>query len=275
MPSFIYIARIRSLSEELAQSLRSAGCHVESFKPGQVTQDECLLAMTPEAADGALHPDRAGTETERKGFGVPAALTVPLPQTDAAVWDSLKIAIAKEFHDNVAPPAATASAVEPAAETKVEESSPTPKPAEQAGPSTPGKVNQQARIEPPPIVAVSSTTVSADPKLRPAMERFYRVLRSPLSTVAAVLVFGILYRGLPAMTASGRMVTQSEAGPVLVAEPSHGKMQTVQRRQSSDSAVAEDFTRRVAMQASTAGAQKNLDLKRGQGASIQKRIVMD
>jgi hypothetical protein len=271
MPSFIYIARIRSLSEELAQSLRSAGCHVESFKPGQVTQDECLLAMTPEAADGALHPDGAGTETEGKGPGVPAAPTFPLSQTDATVWDSLKTAIAKEFRENVEPNAATASALE----TEVKEFTPTPKPAEQAGPSTPEKVNQQARIEPPPIVAVSSTTVSADPKLRPAMERFYRVLRSPLSTVAAVLVFGILYRGLPAMTASGRMVTQSEAGPVLVAEPSHGKVQTVQRRQSSDGAVAEDFTRRVAMQASTAGAQKNLDLKRGQGASIQKRIVMD
>ena len=65
MPSFIYIARIRSLTDELAQSLRSAGCHVESFKPGQVTQDECLLAMTPEAADGALHANGTGT---KKGF---------------------------------------------------------------------------------------------------------------------------------------------------------------------------------------------------------------
>ncbi len=273
MPSFIYIARIRSLTDELAQSLRSAGCHVESFKPGQVTQDECLLAMTPEAADGALHANGTGTKTEeRKGSVVTGAPPPPLPHTDAAVWSSLKTAMANEFRANVEPPAA-ASAVE----TEVKEAAPSTKPVEHAGPSTPGKVNQQhARIEPPPIVAVSSTTVSNDPtRLRPGMERFYRVLRSPLSTVAAVLVFAILYRGLPAMTASGRMLSRSEAGPVVAAEPSPGKLQTAQRRQSSGGGVAEDFTRRVAMQTSAAEARKNLDLKRPQGTSIQKRIVMD
>ena len=68
MPSLIYIARIRSLSEELAQSLRSAGCHVQSFKSGDITQDECLLAMTPEAAEAALHAYATGTKSrERKG----------------------------------------------------------------------------------------------------------------------------------------------------------------------------------------------------------------
>ena len=138
-------------------------------------------------------------------------------------------------------------------------------------------MNQQhARIEPPPIVAVSSTTVSNDPtRLRPGMERFYRVLRSPLSTVAAVLVFAILYRGLPAMAASGRMLSRSEAGPVVAAQPSPGKLQTAQRVSVFRWWVAEDFTRRVAMQTSTAEARKNLDLKRSARVSIQKRIVMD
>ena len=176
----------------------------------------------------------------------------------------------QEFRPNVGPTDAAASV-----ENEVKEGAPSPKPAEHAlARARQEKVNQQhARIEPPPIVAVSSATVDSDPtKLHPAMERFYRVLRNPLSTVAAVLVFGILYRGLPAMTASGRMVSRS--GPALVAEPSHSKMQIVQRHQSSGGAVAERFTRRVAMQASTA-AQSNLDLKRGQGTSIQKRIVMD
>jgi hypothetical protein len=268
MPSFIYIARIRSLTDELAQSLRSAGCHVEAFKPGQVTQDECLLAMTPEAADGALRPDGAGNETQIKD--VAAVPTVPA-QTETAVWASLKTAIAKEITPNVGPTLAAASV-----EKEVKEGASIPKPTEHAGERTEGKVKQQhASIEPPPIVAVSTAAVGTDPtKLHPAMERFYRVLRSPLSTVAAVLVFGILYRGLPAMTASGRMLSRSEAGPVVAAEPSPGKLQTAQRRQSSGGAVAEDFTRRVAMQAST-GARKNFDLKRGQGTSIQKRVVMD
>jgi hypothetical protein len=275
MPSFIYIARVRSLSEELAQSLRSAGCHVESFKPGHITKDECLLAMTPEAVDGALHPERAGTETERKCSGVPAAPTGPLPEPDAAVWKGLKTAIAKEFRANTEPPAAAASAVEP----EKKEFAFTATPAERVDPSTPGKVNQQhTRIEPPATVAVSSTSVSTDAmKARPALEQICRVLRNPLSTVAAVLVFAILYRGLPAITASGRMVSRSGAGPAVAAEASRGKVQTVQRRQSADGSVAEDFTRRVAMQASTTVARKNLDLKPAQGASpsTQKRIVMD
>jgi hypothetical protein len=229
--------------------------------------------MTPEAADGALHADRAGTETARNTPDVPAAPTGPLPQTDAAVWDCLKTAIAKEFCANVERPAAIASAVEP----EVKEASSTAKPVERVGPSTPGTVNpQHAHIEPPPIVAVSPTAVSTDPsKVRPAMERLYRALRSPLSTVAAVLVFAILYRGLPAMTASGRMVSRSGAGQALAGEPSSGKVQTVQRRQAANGSVAEDFTRRVAMQTSTAAAGKNVDLKRTQASSIQKRIVMD
>jgi hypothetical protein len=271
MPSFIYIARVRSLSEELAQSLRSAGCHVESFKPGHITKDECLLAMTPEAVDGALHPDRAGTETERKCSGVPTAPTGP-PEPDAAVWEGLKTAIAKEFRANTEPPAAAASDVEP----EKKEFAFTATPVEHVDPSTPGKVNQQhARIEPPAIVAVSSTSVSTDAaKARPAREQFYRVLRNPLSTVAAVLVFAILYRGLPAMTASG-MVSRSGAGLAVATEASRGKVQTVQRRQSAGGSVAEDFTRRVAMQASTAAARKNIDLKRAQGVSPEKRIVVD
>jgi len=234
--------------------------------------------MTPEAADGALHANGAGIE-ERKGSVVPGAPIGPLPQTDAAVWASLKTAMANEFRANVEPPAAASSpaAAGSAIETEVKEAAPSSKPGEQAGPSAPGKASQQhARIEPPPIVAVSSTTPSSDPtKLHPGMERFYRVLRSPLSTVAAVLVFAILYRGLPAMTASGRMLSRSEAGPVVSAEPSPGKLQTAQRRQFSGGGVAEDFTRRVAMQTSAAEARKNLDVKRTQGTTIQKRIVMD
>jgi hypothetical protein len=46
MPSLIYITRIRPLSAELAQALESAGSHIKSFGPGEITADECILVMT-------------------------------------------------------------------------------------------------------------------------------------------------------------------------------------------------------------------------------------
>lgn len=272
MPSLIYIARIRNLSEELAQSLRSAGCHVQSFKSGDITQDECLLAMTPEAAEAALHPKHASTENGRSYANVPAAGSGQQPGRDAAVWDCLKSAIAKELRVDREPIAAVASAAEP----MTKELASNAKEASPAGSIPQENVNQQrARIEPPPIVAVSSPATSSEPqKIRPAVERCYRALRNPLSTVAAVLVFAVAYRGLPSIVASGRTISQSTPGLALSAQP-RGTVQKVERHLSPDGFVAEDFTRRVAMQASNAAARKNIDLKQSQKVSTQKRIVMD
>jgi hypothetical protein len=267
MPSLIYIARIRSLSEELAQSLRSAGCHVESFKSGDITQDECLLAMTPEAAEAALHPKHVSSENGSRG----ADAIRQEPGRDVAVWDSLKTAIAKELCEDREPHAPVASAGEPM--TKEFGSNATePGP---VGLSPQGKVNQQhPPIEPPPIVAASSPAPSSEPaKPSPVLERCYRILRSPLSTVAAVLIFAVAYRGLPAITASGRMTSQSNPGLALSVGQSSDTMQKAQRH--PDGVVAEDFTRRVGMPVSNAAARKNIDLKQSQKVSTQKRIVMD
>lgn len=272
MPSLIYIARIRSLSEELAQSLRSAGCHVQSFKSGDITQDECLLAMTPEAAEAALHPQYASPEKGSSYGNVPAAGSEQQAGRDAAVWDCLKSAIAKELRVDREPPAAVASATEVM----------TRKLASNAREAAPGssipqeKLNQQnVRVEPPPIVAASSPAASTEPeKIRPAVERCYRILRNPLSTVAAVLVFAVAYRGLPSIIASGRTISRSTPGLALSVEP-RGTVQKVQRHLSTDGFVAEDFTRRVTMQASNAAARKNTDPKQSQTVATQKRIVMD
>ncbi len=274
MPSLIYIARIRSLSEELAQSLRSAGCHVESFKPGDITQDECLLAMTPEAAEAALHPKHAATESGRSCANVPAAGMTQQSGRDAAVWDCLKTAIAKELRLDREPPAPAVSAVQP----RAKEFTCNGKEAASADSSPQGKVNKQgARIEPPPIVAVSSPAVPGDPvKFRPAVERRYRVLRNPLSTVVAVLVFAVVYRGLPSIAAlPGRMAGPSTSGLALSVDPPRGTVQRVQRRLSPDDVVAQDFTRHLATQTPSAAGRKNLDLKQAQRVSTQKRIVMD
>lgn len=58
MPSLIYITRIRPLSGELAQGLESAGFHVKSFAPGEITADECLLVMTSDAVLAGIQSSR-------------------------------------------------------------------------------------------------------------------------------------------------------------------------------------------------------------------------
>lgn len=271
MPSLIYIARIRSLSEELARSLRSAGCHVQSFKPGYITQDECLLAMTPEAAAAVRRLERPRTETSRNYAGTPAPDMSQQPGSDAAVWDYLKAAVAKELRVNQAP-------VRPADST-VEAKAMEPGFAAAAGvrrevSSGPAKVDKRmARIEPPPITAVSSLEVPHYPKKsRLAIERCRPVLRSPLSTVVAILVFAVAYRGLPSMTASpGRNADRSTSAVARSAGPAH----RVQKHVSVDGFVAEDFTTRVALHAPNEATQQNVDLRHPPRVSTPRRIVVN
>ena len=275
MPSLIYIARIRSLSEELARSLRSAGCHVESFKPGDITQDECLLAMSPEAADASRRPERLRTEAGRNYAGTPAPDMSRQHRSDAAVWDCLQAAVAKELRVNQEPVRPAGSAVE----TKAMESGFTAAAAARREVSSePAKMNKcMARIEPPPNTAVSPSEVPHDPKKsHVAIERCFRVLRSPLSTVVAVLVFAVAYRGLPSMTASpGRNADRSASEVAPSAEPSRRAVQRVQKRVSVDASVAEDFTNRVALRAPSGATRQNVGLRHPPRVSAPKRIVVD
>lgn len=275
MPSLIYIARIWSLSKELARSLRSAGCHVESFKPGDITQDECLLAMTPEAAHAALHPERLRTETGRNYAGAPAPDMSQQIGSDAAVWDCLRAAVAKELRVNQEPVRPAGSTVD----TKAMESGFTAaEAARREVSSEPAKVNKlMARIEPPPISAVSPSEVPHYPKKsRLAIGRCRRVFRSPLSTVVAVLVFAVAYRGLLSMTASpGRHADRSTSEFAFSAEPSHRAGQRVQKHVSVDAFMAEDFTNRVALRAPSNATQQNVGLKHPLRASTPKRVVVE
>jgi hypothetical protein len=103
MPSFVYIARITRLSEAQAQGLRSAGFHVKTFGPGEITADECLLVMTSEALLASLHPANSGSTAGRAAAtggefeGIP-----PIPDmnahlgSQAAVWNIIKMAAANE-----------------------------------------------------------------------------------------------------------------------------------------------------------------------------------
>jgi hypothetical protein len=103
MPSLVYIARITRSSEELAQGLQSAGLHVKSFAPGEITGDECLLVMTSEAvlanqrsADAVPKAGhKAETSQEVESAPPPSNMNAHLgPQT--AICDRVKAAAAKE-----------------------------------------------------------------------------------------------------------------------------------------------------------------------------------
>jgi hypothetical protein len=97
MPSLVYITRIRPLSAELAQALESAGSHIKSFGPGEITADECILVMTSEAVLAGLQAaGLASVSTEGGARGKASQATPPLQDlqkhlgTEAAVWDCIK-----------------------------------------------------------------------------------------------------------------------------------------------------------------------------------------
>jgi hypothetical protein len=108
MPSFVYVARIARFSEEQAEGLRSAGFHVKSFGPGEITTDACFMVMTSEALLSS--PYQAGSGT---AAGNPAsqdatpqdkipAPGMPVPSmneelgSQAAIWHIIKTAAANE-----------------------------------------------------------------------------------------------------------------------------------------------------------------------------------
>jgi hypothetical protein len=113
MPSLIYITRIQPLSAELAQALESSGVHVKSFGPGEITADECVLVMTPEAIVAGLQlpgPESfsgAGVAKSAESRDAP-----PLPDmqkhpgAQAAIWNRIKAARLNESATVESKPAA-------------------------------------------------------------------------------------------------------------------------------------------------------------------------
>jgi len=305
MPSLIYIARIKSLSEELATALRSAGCHVKSFKPGDITHDECLLVMTSEAVGETPDPQGQRAETGRTVAGTPVAPDMNEQLgSQAATWSRIKTAVTKEFQAKREQVAAVAYTEQPKA-TKLG-FAPT-----EVGRRTVSKAQYRgsreiALIEPSRIIAVSSAAVSRTLKnIRPTKERLYRVFRNPLSTVVAVLLLSVVYRGLMLPSRTGITIlreanydtransdsassilkvsatpgqTAHRSIPPLTlssAEPPPQAADRVQRHLSHDDYVAEDFTNRFGLHAQRSSTQQNPELKHPQGGSIAKRIVVD
>ncbi len=108
MPSFVYVARIARLSEEQAEGLRSAGFHVKSFGPGEITADDCFMVMTSEALLAKPFRTSSGPAAESaampdaKSPDKPAVPAMPVPSVNeelgsqAAIWHIIKTGAANE-----------------------------------------------------------------------------------------------------------------------------------------------------------------------------------
>ena len=300
MPSLIYIARIKSLPEELAKSLRSAGCHVKSFKPGDITQDECLLAMTAEAVRAELDLPEGDAAQAGRAFAVtPAAADINEHLgSQAAIWSYIKTAVTEESQ----------AKSEPSAEfTKQPEGIERgfPNPGVGHPPSTaPSQVSgENARNVVSKVIGVLSPKALHSPRnIHPTREEFFRVLRNPLSTVMVLLLFSVIYRCLPHPSTKGLTIpgeaynarSAPDSNSLLNVSAKRGRthrsippltlssaeslpraVDRVQQHLSHDSSMAKDFTNHFALQAQGNAIQQKPELKHPQSGSIQKRIVVD
>ena len=304
MPSLIYIARIRSLSEELAKSLRSAGCHVKSFKPGDITQDECLLAMTSEALGTALHhPEGDATEIARTLAATPGAPDMKEPfGSQAAIWNSIKTAVTRESQTTGEPSAEVAST----AQSKgMEPGTPHAAVARPAFRPPSRATAETAPTAPSRVLDVSSSETPRTPvNMRPPKEQLFRVFRNPLSTVVALAIFSVVYRGLMAPSTKGvttpreatyNAQSDSNSSSLLSVSAARGRtvhrsipplslpsaealpqaVDRVQQRLPHDDSVAKDFTNHFALHAQGDTIQPNPEPKHPQSDRIPKRIVVN
>lgn len=309
MPSLIYIARIKSLPEELAESLRSAGCHVKSFKPGDITNDECLLAMTSEAVGAALHlPEGEAAETGRTFAGTPAAPDMAAPDmnehlgSQAAIWNSIKTAVPRESQAKSEPSAEAAFTQQPEG---IERGFPHAEVGRSASTPQSGASGEIARNVASQVIGVSSPEAPRSPRnIRPTKEQFFRVFRNPLSTVVALVLFSAVYRGLILPSTKSATIpreahynarSDSDSNSLLNVSASRGRtahrsippltlssaesrpraVDRVQHHLSHDDSVAKDFTNHFALHAQGDAIQQNPELKHPQSGSIRKRIVVD
>jgi hypothetical protein len=109
MSSLIYVARVTPLPSALLQHLQSEGFHVQSFGPGQITTDDCVMVITPEALPaglGPVHPAAAASAIVPAAENVPALPgLMPHLGSQPTVWNSVKEFAVQESATRSAPTA--------------------------------------------------------------------------------------------------------------------------------------------------------------------------
>ncbi len=297
MPSLVYIARITRSSEELAQGLQSAGLHVKSFAPGEITGDECLLVMTSEAvlanqrsadaAPGAGH--KADTSQEVESAPPPSNMNAHLG-SQTAICDGVKVAVAKETLANSPGSEPLPPLPAPLAGLSAKTGSPSYPP-----PSLP--TDHRSRVSPAQISGASCGKASRpEERGRLLSVPRYSLLWQTVAIATSMLLFAairpstidVTTRGTerstrftadskePTQSASGRQsVTTSGTSKLPVTPPSTGAMKTAgrQRYQTDQGFVAEDFTNHFDPQAHSIATLQSSE--RNAHASMKpKRIVV-
>ena len=167
--------------------------------------------MTPEAVGATPDPQGHRAETGRTVAGTPAAPDMNGQLgSQAATWNLIKTVVTKESQAKSEQVAAVASTEQPEA-IKLD-FTPTEVERRTASKAQNRAIGEIAPIKPFRIIAVSSAAVSRSLKnIRPTKERFCRVFRNPLSTVVAVLLFSVVYRGLMLPSRKGMTIPRLES----------------------------------------------------------------
>jgi hypothetical protein len=291
MPSFIYIAHITRSSEELAQGLQSAGLHVKSFAPGEITSDECLLAMTSEAVLASLQPANAAPRAGRSAETGQELEDVPRPPnrnahlgSQATIWNRLKTAAASA---QTSQPLPVAQAW-PSAKTGNPSFSPLSFP------------KDKSPISPAQTSAISFGKASRlGRSSRWVNGPRYSLLWQTVAIAASMLIFAATRPSTTDVTAgdtnqstqfdsyskeSTQTVSGPRSGPPI--QPSTSPVTRssseapmageAQRHQSDYDFVAEDFTNHFDLHAPSIAVLQNSELKRNtQGGVKRKRVVVN
>lgn len=282
MPSLAYIARITGLSDELVQRLQSAGFHVQRFPAGEVTSDECLMVVTPEAIPSspaaASLPPRAAV---RDPLGLPpfSAIRPHLGAWPAAWRDdgTAEMAASRHARTPIFMAAAQSSNLHPA-------------------PDPPAPAAAESPADVPPrhssVVEKTSAITRARPfdsfarwlkRIRPVTPGPRRFAWKPALAVAALLIAALALLTNHASTLP-RTASNVAAGlPTQVAGAESGAVEILEtgariphRRSPDDDVVAQDFTRRFDRQGRKIGAVAQVpSLLRNGAPAVQKRVVVN
>jgi hypothetical protein len=312
MLSLIYVARVTHSSEELVQGLQSAGLHTKAFAPGEITADECILVMTSEAVLASLQrangaPTAGHVDRGSEGVPPPPNMNAHL-ESQAAIWNRLKTAAAKESATRHEWPSSVASKIDSrtenvgfiASEVGLRVLAISQKSADQplpVGLARPSAKTGNPSLAPPSLASGEKSQNS--PAQTAAIlfgmaSRFsgrsrvvngprYKLFWQTVATVASMLIFAALRPSTTEVTAGDTtQSTRLESGSKELRQPvSETRSQQTEvpkaaeaQLRQSDYVVAKDFTKHFTLHAHSSATIQKSDLKRNaQGSLSHIRVV--
>jgi hypothetical protein len=306
MLSLIYVARVTHSSEELVQGLQSAGLHTKAFAPGEITADECILVMTSEAVLASLQPANGAPtagHVDRGSEGVPPPPNMNAHlESQAAIWNRLKTAAAKESATRHEWPSSVASKIDSRTENVgfiasevglrvlaiSQKSADQPLPVGLARPSAkPGNPSlappslpseEKSQNSPAQTAAILFGMASRfSGRSRVVNGPRYKLFWQTVATVASMLIFAALRPSTTEVTAGDTtQSTRRESGSKAETRSQQTEVPKAAEAQlrQSDYVVAKDFTKHFTLHAHSSATIQKSDLKRNaQGSLSHIRVV--